>query len=104
MELSVSLKSLWTVSLNQKVLQVLMSTQRIKRWNKVEQLIRLTNPVTAQVVKRNQTTLTLEWMETSNLMMDPETLKRLEDLMRINSLKIYGKENFHMILGRLLNI
>ncbi|GFR88925.1 hypothetical protein ElyMa_006111400 [Elysia marginata] len=36
---------------NQKVLQVVMRTQRIKRWNNVEQsirLMRLTNPVTAQ--------------------------------------------------------
>ncbi|GFR60051.1 hypothetical protein ElyMa_000069300 [Elysia marginata] len=29
-----------------------MRTQRIKRWKKVKQLIRLTNPVTAQVKKK----------------------------------------------------
>ncbi|GFS00774.1 hypothetical protein ElyMa_001079800 [Elysia marginata] len=100
-ELSVSLKSLWTVSLNQKLLEVVMRPQEIKRWNKVEQLIRLANPVTAQVEKKNQKTLTPEWMETSNLKMDPKILKRLEDSTK--NLKIYGKENFHVILGSYLS-
>ncbi|GFS26789.1 hypothetical protein ElyMa_007065500 [Elysia marginata] len=52
-----------------------MRTQGIKRWNKVEQWIRLANPMTAQVEKKNQKTLTPEWMETSNLEMDPKILK-----------------------------
>ncbi|GFR63396.1 hypothetical protein ElyMa_001894300 [Elysia marginata] len=44
-----------------------MRPQGIKRWNKVEQLIRLANPMTAQVEKKNQKTLTPEWMETNYL-------------------------------------
>ncbi|GFR72999.1 hypothetical protein ElyMa_002127400 [Elysia marginata] len=89
------------VSLNQKLLEVVMRPQGIKRWNKVEQLTHLANLVTAQVEKKNQKTLTLEWMETSNLEMDPKILKCLEDL--IKNLKIYGIENFHVILGSYLS-
>ncbi|GFS27356.1 hypothetical protein ElyMa_005261100 [Elysia marginata] len=72
-----------------------MRTQGIKRWNKEEQLILSTSAVTAQVEKKNQRTLTPEWMETSNL----------EDLMMTKNLEIYiEKENFQVIVGRLLKI
>ncbi|GFR61747.1 hypothetical protein ElyMa_005439900 [Elysia marginata] len=53
-ELSVSLKSLRMVPLNQKVLQVVMRTQRTKIRNIGEQLILLTSPVTAQAEKKKK--------------------------------------------------
>ncbi|GFS18656.1 hypothetical protein ElyMa_005011900 [Elysia marginata] len=86
-ELSVSLKIMWTVPLNR--------IQRIKKWEKMEQLIRLTNQGAAPVKKKNQKTLKPEWVKTSNLMMDRKTLKRLEDSMRTKNLKIHGKEKYN---------
>ncbi|GFS09946.1 hypothetical protein ElyMa_003048800 [Elysia marginata] len=81
-KLNVSQKSLWTVLLNQNLLQVVMRTQWIKGMKQSG-----TNPVSAQVEKNTKTT-TPEWVKSSNLMMDHKTLKCMEGFIRTTNLMI----------------